>query len=405
MNLLTEGIERGYVIKTDLKKKITIDSTTETYQVYKVKLDCLYYNDQNDRIATWISEYKSKNNVTKLDMHDIKEYNKIIEKFICESNPDAIKRTQNNIKIVEQQEPGVILPDGRVIDGNRRFTCLRNLAKEDIKFEYFETIILESSLEKDAKIIKMLELNLQHGKESRENYNPIDRLVGIYNDLIENELLTINEYVRSTNTTVSDVEENIEIAKLLVGYLEFINAPKQFYIARHMKLDGPLRELYKILNKIKDEEKKEDVRNVVFTNFLMQPDGDMTRFIRKFKTVSSDKKYFDELIDKQLNISEEVLEKLPPKGQVDEKVINELFTNDKEIKDSLREELEKQELKVKAKETRNKPSKMLEKAAEQIELIDTNIFKKLDDEQLSEIIAQIDRINESLGEIKEAVNV
>ena len=47
--------------------------------------------------------------------------------------------------MVGQREAGVVLPDGRVIDGNRRFTCLRKLHREypnDEKFSYFLAAII-----------------------------------------------------------------------------------------------------------------------------------------------------------------------------------------------------------------------------------------------------------------------
>ena len=184
MNLLVEGINKGIVKSTEMSKKITIDGHTETYKVYKVKLDYLFFNDQNDRIATWISQYKADNNIDKIDIKDKEEYNEIIHNFIVKSNPEAIKKTKANIELVEQREPGVILTDGRVIDGNRRFTCLRELSKKDPRFNYFETIILNEDLDNHAKQIKMLELMIQHGEESKVDYNPIDRLVGVYNDII-----------------------------------------------------------------------------------------------------------------------------------------------------------------------------------------------------------------------------
>ncbi len=85
MRLLKDGVLDKSVILTDNKKKLTIDGHTENYPVYKIKLDKLYYNDQNDRIATWISQYKLENNIDKIENNDRKEYNNIIHKFITES--------------------------------------------------------------------------------------------------------------------------------------------------------------------------------------------------------------------------------------------------------------------------------------------------------------------------------
>lgn len=404
MNLLIEGIEKGVVIKTELSRKITIDGLTESYPVYKVRLDYLFFNDQNDRIATWISQYKADNNISKLDMSDMKVYNDIIHEFICKSNPDSIKKTQANIELVDQREPGVVLLDGRIIDGNRRFTCLRNLARNNARFNYFETVILEKNLENNAKQIKMLELMIQHGEESKVDYNPIDRLVGIYNDIIENELLTPKEYAMSINITEAEINKQIELAKLLVEFLEMINAPGQFYIARDMDLNGPLVELQGILKKIKDENEKDEIKSAVFTNFLMQPHGDMTRFIRKIKTVATSK-YLGEYLNEQMEIAEKVIDKLPEVGRMTKKVINEVFRGDQDTKGQLERSLDKAEMRANSEKTRNRPLHTLEKVGDLLETIDTNIFIKLDKEQIASIITQVDKLEELLNIIREATNV
>lgn len=125
MRLLQDGVKEGYIIPTDVTRKITMDGVTKVYQVYKIKLSCLYYNDQNDRIATWISKYKADNALEYFDISDREQYNSVIQQFIIDSNPSAIDKTKSNISMVDQREPGVVLNDGRIIDGNRRFTCLR----------------------------------------------------------------------------------------------------------------------------------------------------------------------------------------------------------------------------------------------------------------------------------------
>ena len=105
MNLLKEGIEQKLVVRTTMTRKLTVDGITMAYPVYKVRLDCLFYNDQNDRIATWMSQYKSQNEGRMPDLSNREEYNEIIEKFIVESNPDAIRKTQTNIELVDQSPP------------------------------------------------------------------------------------------------------------------------------------------------------------------------------------------------------------------------------------------------------------------------------------------------------------
>ena len=58
MNLL-EIYDDTIVAKTNLSRKLTLGGITKAYPVYKVRLDQLFYNDQNDRIATWITQYKN----------------------------------------------------------------------------------------------------------------------------------------------------------------------------------------------------------------------------------------------------------------------------------------------------------------------------------------------------------
>ena len=85
MNLLKEGIEQQAVVKTTLTRKLTVDGLTKAYPVYKVRLDCLFYNDQNDRIATWISQYKAQHEGKAPDSTDRENYNNIIEQFIVDT--------------------------------------------------------------------------------------------------------------------------------------------------------------------------------------------------------------------------------------------------------------------------------------------------------------------------------
>lgn len=118
---------------------------------------------KNGRIQTFISQYLSSGK--QLQKNDLSEYNQILEQFIYDSNPNALERTKNNIQIVGQIEPGVVLNDGRIIDGNRRFTALRKLQAEGKMNIYFKAIILDQSEGIDEKDIKKLELQIQKGRE------------------------------------------------------------------------------------------------------------------------------------------------------------------------------------------------------------------------------------------------
>ena len=403
MNLLMNGESEGLVKETGLVAKLTIGGITQNYPVYKVRLDCLYFNDQNDRIATWISQYKEEYHVNDFNKNNLNEYNNVIQSFIEESNPDRMNETQLNIEMIGQQKYGVILKDGRIIDGNRRFSCLRNLSKRDPRFNWFETIILNENYENSAKQIKMLELQIQLGTDEKVDYNPIDKLVGLYRDIVENNLLTVEEYSKSTNDKISEVNKQLEISKLLVEFLESIKAPGKYYLAREMNLNGPLNELYGLLNKVKDEETREQLKYIAFANIAAEPDGDITRFIRKFKDISGTT-YEEEFIAKETPITEKILDAFEDKEKITSELIADI-RNDEEIKQELVNTMEVVHHKVKATNTINKPNENLSKAIGLIEEIDNYILRKQNDEQKEKTIEYISMIEELLENLREALNV
>ncbi|HBV80894.1 MAG TPA: hypothetical protein DEF33_08010 [Clostridiales bacterium] len=400
MNLLKDGIAQHTVEKTTLTRKLTLDGLTKAYPVYKVRLDQLFYNEQNDRIATWISQYRAQHDGHAPDASDREHYNAVIEKFIVDSNPDAIRKTQNNIEMVDQREPGVVLADGRIIDGNRRFTCLRELAKKNDRFGYFEAVILDRNIESSAKQIKLLELSIQHGEENKVDYNPIDRLVGVYNDITATGLLSVEEYARSTNETEGEVRKRVEVANLMVEFLEFINAPKQFYIARDLQLYYPLEELLKLIKKCSTVDEAEDLKNAVFTNILMQTNGDMTRFVRHIKSVIGTE-YQDEFLQEQQGIAAQVIETLPPQGKVTTESLRETVRSNTEAVRALERSMDKALTKAKKTETKNRPILLAEKATTFLEGIDTNILAKLNDSELQRLKQQLSRLEDAVRSIRE----
>lgn len=404
MDLLKDGVAKHAVKSSDLTMRLTIDNHPDIYQVYEIRLDQLYYNDQNDRIATWISQYKTDNGVEHLDMQDLESYNAIIHGFITDSNPDALKKTQKNIALIGQDKPGVVLSDGRVIDGNRRFTCLRNIQKEKGKTQYFKAVILPHDIRNDAKQVKLLELQLQHGVDKPVDYDPIDRLVGIYNDIVDSKMLTVAEYAQSVNQTEAELNKDVELAKLMVEYLEFMDAPKKFHLIRTMNLNGPLNEAYAILKKCKDPDTREDLKNIIFTNFLMQPSGDMTRYIRKIKKIVASPMLLKQYIDEQLKQAEIVCEIIAEKPANTEKAITEIKAKE-EITDELKRSTEKWVSKADGESTRNKPAQQIDKAVTALEDIDVNIIKKLNDEQLAAINEKLDTLQEYIDNIRGGLNV
>lgn len=246
----------------------------------------------------------------------------------------------------------------------------------------------------------MLELALQMGVDRPVDYDPIDRLVGIYNAIVETELLTAKEYAITVSKSEKEINNEVEKAKLMVEYLEFIGAPKQYHLVRKLKLNDPLLELYKILKKFSDTDgRKEDIKNIVFANFCMQPEGDMTRYMRKIKKITENPKYLDDFIDEQMNTTEKVVDQIDETPKMNEGTISALRSTGMGNEFSL--STEKWLAKTESDASRNQPAQLVEKAYNILDSIDVNIFKKLNEDQLEIVRRKLENVQESINIIRE----
>lgn len=394
----------------DGTKKMNIKGEIKNMDVYKIPLEYLYYNDQNDRIATWINKYESQH--SKIYELDKENYNSQIQKYLIDSNRSKFEQTKNNIKNFTQLEPGVVFADGRIIDGNRRFSCLVELFKDTTSqsFNYFRAVILSKEI--NDKEIKLMELTLQHGREEKLDYNPIEKLVGIYRDTVKNRLVDLKEYAASIDFSEREIKKEQEIAILMADFLEYINAPEQFYIARELEIDGPLLEIYNIKKRLgTDEDKWEKTKITLYDNMLMKTNsedsGDITRIIRDFgKKVVSNDMLFENYYSKHDNFSREIHNKLQNVEIVDTEYIRKEIRENDTLKTKMRENLENILYEAKKDIARKQPIDSLNMAIEDIEKIDLaaisclkNNDKNEFEEGLKIIKEKIDKIENKIHEI------
>ena len=392
------------VFKTDMTRKITLDGITSALPVYKIKLNELFYNDKNDRIATSIDSY-NRTHTKQLEPGKNEEYNQVIENFIVKSNEQAIFKTKNNIRLVGQREAGVVLPDGRVIDGNRRFTCLRQLSSDAEKFTYFEAIILPKDA--DEKQIKLLELMIQHGEEQRVEYDPIDMIVGMYHDIVETKMLTVEEYANAIDVPEREIESKLKMATTFVDFLQFINMPKHWYLIKEFSIYSATSTTYStnietVLRRC-DEKYKEDLRKIIYVNIILSTSGKLIEIISKL--ISSD--LITSYIRHARPLANEFKEQLDDDklrySNFDE--LKNIIALNSDIKKDLAQLLDESFLKHKKNEIHSKPSKNVSKAVSMMKDIDSGVIDRLTERETAELKQNLTKLVEQVNKYSDVLEL
>jgi hypothetical protein len=413
MKLLVEGHPSGnFVVPANFSVKKSFGGKSKVYPVYRISLEKLLYNEQNSRIATSISQVLEKDNKKDFSEYTLEEKREILHNLIRNSSkdPKTFENTKNSILEIGQTEPGVVSNDGIIIDGNRRYTCLLELQEKDQQFRFFNAVIFDEELEVFGhdKQLKLFELREQRGKDKQVDYDPIDKLVDIYNSVIksrpnsETPLVTKEEYRESCKLSKVAFNTDCEVTLLLVDFLKYINAEGKFYIAKHLYLDGPLRELENILKGISGDAEKNRVKHIAFCHFYTQSDSKMTPYIRKLRNIiKSERK--NEFLNQSETAVEEILEKLPQGRTTTIEDIDEIHKDN--IVDKLTKPFDETMDKINAKKSCNEPEKNINKALTLLSGIDTKKFSKISKTDLEKIKQECNSIKEVVSIIEKDLNV
>lgn len=387
---LLQLVGTDMVKETTLTRKVTYGGKTVVYPVYQVRLDGLFYNDLNDRIATWISCYESENGKGSLGQLDTEEYNRIIEDFIADSNPESIRKTRKNIALVGQREPGVTLADGRVVDGNRRFTCLRQIQRESGEPVWFETAIMDMDIREDRKQIKLLELAVQHGEEKKVDYDLIDYAIGTYRDVVQTELLTVAEYAENANETPGEVKKRIETAELICEFLQYIRLPEQYHVAREYQVYNLFQEMAIPLHTL-DDNGKAQLKKIVFNNTILHAVKDQRKFIRDLRGLVKSAVYPDYVADQE-RIGKEI-ETAYAAADIRTKEDVERFAAENPLfAERLENSMERALLRARAQQVRNRPSENVTKSITLLMDVDPRLFEKLSEEERETLTAELQEL-------------
>jgi len=388
------------VMPINKTKTVVLARKSETFQVYRVPLKYLYYNDQNDRISTEIVRYCTENNRDLPTDRD--EYNQIFEDLVVKSKEDAIVKTQRSIATRGQDNPGVTLKDGRVVDGNRRFTCLRRIEKETNQEQFFETIILDYDYKNDYKYIKSLELELQMGVDEKVKYDPIDKLFGVYKSIRIEKAFTIEEYAALFDDySVNDVKKDLALADLMVEYLDFQGTPGKYYIAKDMDLQGTLFEIPAILEKVrkKNPDLVDDVKLRIFASISVGVTKRLNLFMRDIKDVVENgdlTKYLEET-EEAVAETMQALEEKPIQNYND---LADGIRNRDDLKDKLTLPVNTQKKAVESKKLKKAPIRYSKEAISTLNAIHTDSILEMNEDDRNELKGLLDQLADKIEELR-----
>ena len=395
---INTGIAEGWVRKTDNSERKFIGGENQDCPIYEVRVDKLHFNVQNGRIATFISRYQAEH--PEGLPQDQTELDNLIADMIEADNPKHLKTTMLDIKNKGQQQSAIILTNGVVIDGNRRFTCLRKLSAAENTLRMLRCCVFPDTYDENA--IKGLELEIQLGEDTKQEYDAISRLVDIDRWVNEGRM-TAEEYAKHANMKQSKMKNCLAQIDMLKDFLEFCEAPGAFHIAQDLKLQGPIESLTNGLVKVKNKDKREEIKNAVFVNLMCQTFGDATRGVREFidNLIADDK-----LREEQLDYAVEVLERLAEKPSdviVTTEYLRDKYGSDTRLKEGMKASRNVARAKAGNRKIKNGQVRAVRNALSDVNDVDVEILHKLEPEQLVDMQDGLQSLLEKAQEVLDVV--
>lgn len=231
--------------KTDRTLRVWLKGRKEDLRVYRIPIKYLYFNIENGRYADKMLQLKAdhpganidpKEGTWKQAIYDMLkgEYKGNLNTEGTERDKVAFERLKEDIDKREQLNPGIVLADGGVIDGNRRLAVLMSL--ENQRFEFFDGIILPSDVSAEDRW--RIEVGIQLGKDQQLDYSPINKLLKIrqglqlYKSMQLSGGKTAEKMVADALYGVDENEvlESIELINLIDDYLAFFKCSGQYYL-------------------------------------------------------------------------------------------------------------------------------------------------------------------------------
>ena len=365
------------------KHSVIISGESQDIQVYKIPLNLLFYNIKNGRFAAEYYELKEKigQELNPENPDDEKE----IQKMLIGLDEKKSLQLEIDIRKFGQREPGICTSDGYVHNGNRRMSVIQEIAGSgELKFNFLEVARLPPGV--SDQDLWLIEAGIQLAKNVQLDYGPINTLLkfkeGIDSGLTETQVAK-NIYGLDNE---KDIEEKLEILKLIEKYLKFIGEESHY-----KKADGIVEHFYD-LNNIIGKEKRAGAsidEQLAYQNigFQLISDGITQRELRSMKKIVTEEKSKRQLL-KALEFSkpEPAEKKIRTKIKADQ---DESFTPARTIFNEANDT-------IKAVTDSSKPLTNLERAFTNLDTINT----KNDTVSSSEFQSLLERIEKIVDKLK-----
>jgi hypothetical protein len=165
--------------------KVTVDWRGEQKHLYVISMpvDMVYFNPDTHRIRAQRTLDPDRNHILEEEPWSEGAQEYLRHLLRCKpSNPSQVDpdfiTLQDELDDFGQKEPGIVSPDGILVDGNTRCAAMRELGIKDIRVGVLPA-------DTSRRDINSVELSLQLRRDKRRDYSYINRLIAIEDELAD----------------------------------------------------------------------------------------------------------------------------------------------------------------------------------------------------------------------------
>ncbi|NKR63145.1 hypothetical protein GS486_06335 [Rhodococcus hoagii] len=210
--------ERLRQVRNEDGAKVTVDwrGQQKHLDVIVMPVKMLYFNPDTHRIRAQRTLDPVKNRVLEEEPWSEPAQDYLRDLLRCQpSNPNQtdpeFTALLNELDDFGQKEPGIITPDGILVDGNTRCAALIELGVKDIRVG-----VLPSDTSRDD--INAVELALQLRQDKRREYSYINRLIAIEDELAAGRLET--DIARAFNIKTTTLAQDRWVYQLIADAID-----------------------------------------------------------------------------------------------------------------------------------------------------------------------------------------